>query len=114
MKYAEFVRELEVTFPELSCPENDLPHVCMGALVTLLVDASADAAKFTDALSRAVQFIERAASSEDPEVVNLVEVSFIESLHLLGPTCGALLEWLGPHGQAARSRYESRWGRICP
>lgn len=49
-----------------------------------------------DTLRRILEFIEEAAASEDRRVVELVQVSFLENLHQLGPESWAITKRLGP------------------
>jgi hypothetical protein len=110
MTYESFVPELRSAFPELHVWAPDLPHISMGDLVTLLVDAQADPERFKQLTDRALAFIERAGWSTDAQVVNLVAVSFLENLHLLGRSCVDVSGRLGPGGRRALKQVS---GPIC-
>src|SRR5712691_11269401 len=101
MRYEEFVPELEGAFPEITVHERDLPQLAMGDLVLLLVDARDDREKFVALSNRPLSFIDRAGLSDDERVVNLVAVSFLENLHMLGPACSAVAQRLGPGARRA-------------
>jgi len=111
MTYETFVEELSAAFPEMAFLEPDLPHVSMGQLVVLLKDARSTPDRFNETAERALAFIDRAGLSEDDRVVNLVAVSFLESLHNLGPQCREIANRLGPGGRRARKQVS---GEICP
>jgi hypothetical protein len=101
MRYEAFVSHLEETFPELVVRERDLPHLAMGQLVLLLKDATGDEVRFAALSNRVLDFIDVAASSDDERVVNLVAVSFLENLHMLGPACSRFVEILGSRARRA-------------
>src|SRR6266566_9211841 len=99
MRYESFVFNLEEAFPELVVHERELQHLAMGELVLLLKDATSDADRFNALADRVLDFIDTAAASDDEFVVNLVAVSFLENLHMLGPACGEFVRKLA-HGHA--------------
>lgn len=113
MKYEEFTRLLGESFPELEITDPDLPHVELGSLVDLL-RAQATAEHWNaDLAERVVQFLERASSSDDERVHDLVMVSFLENLGLLGEKCSELVMMFGSRTAALAAKYEDRWGTIC-
>jgi len=83
----------------------------MGQLVVLLKNARSAPGRFNETATRALAFIDRAGLSDDDRVVDLVAVSFLESLHTLGPHCREIADRLGPGGRRARKQVS---GEICP
>lgn len=86
--------------------KETLPHVLFGELVrfTKAVCGSSSEPKGQYAnpqniLKRILDFIEEAACSEDERVVELVQVSFMENLHQLGPYYQTITLRLGPKSQ---------------
>jgi hypothetical protein len=110
MSYESFVADLEEAFPELVVRERDLQHVAMGELVLLLQDATSDADRFNALADRVLDFIDRASASDDEFVVNLVAVSFLENLHMLGAACAEFVRKLGTRARRARRQVS---GPLC-
>lgn len=113
--YEDAVGEMQSALPEVIVSDPDLPHVAFGALCAHLAElARSGSSDYEPFLCRVLSFMERAAQSADARVQNLVEVSFLENLHLLGSRCVEVAGRLGPATQRLRTRYESEWGPICP
>jgi len=110
MRYESFVSDLEKAFPELALHERELQHLAMGELVLHLKDATSDGPRFNALADRVLDFIDTAAASDDEDVVNLVAVSFLENLHMLGPACGPFVQKLGTRARRARRQVS---GPLC-
>jgi hypothetical protein len=113
VKYEEFTKILGESFPELEIADPDLPHVELGALLTLLRTVASNKGWDATLVQRVVDFLERASSSEDERVRDLVTVSFLENLGLLGERCSELVRVFGPRTSALATEFERRWGSIC-
>jgi hypothetical protein len=111
MSYESFITDLQSAFPELRLREPNLPHMAMGELVILLENSRQAPARFKELSDRALCFVERAGSSADDRLVNLVAVSFLENLHTLGSDCHQVVDRLGPGGRRALKQVS---GSVCP
>src|ERR1700694_5020330 len=111
ISYETVIAQLTERVPEFRPEDPDLPHVAFGQLVSFLDErlrASASADASDPVLRKAVDFIEAAAQSGDEQVVDLVVVSFIENLHILGPNCRRVRGLLGARTQLLAAEYEAR------
>ena len=111
MRYDDFIKSLGTSFPELPISDPDLPHVALGMLVGLMRQPSDN---WNAELARRIaEFVERAASSPDKRLQDLVMVSFIENLGLLGERCHKMFALMGPRTSALAAAYERKWGTVC-
>jgi hypothetical protein len=112
------IAQLAERVPEFQPEDPDLPHVAFGQLVSFLDErlrATASAAASDPVLPRVVDFIEAAAASGDEKVTNLVMVSFLENMHILGLNCRRVRALLGPRTQRLADEYEKHFHeKVCP
>jgi hypothetical protein len=114
MTYETFITSLTDAIPEYRPGNADLPHVALGGLVSFLSgQRTGDPANFPTLLTAVARFAEEAAGSKDERIEDLLKVSFIENLHLLGPDCRLLVERFGPRVGRLLADYETEWGTVC-
>ena len=116
MDYETVIADLRAAVPEFTPHYADLPHVAFGELSTLLAEAATghDPARFESLVTRVLAFVEEVSNSEDPQLTNLVKVSFLENLHTLGRRCRDVVQRLGPRTEKLLWEYEAAWGKVCP
>jgi len=118
ISFETVIAQLAERVPEFHPEDPDLAHVAFGQLVSFLDErlrAAAPADASDPVLARIVDFIEAAAGSGDEKVTNLVMVSFLENLHILGPNCRRVRALLGPRTQRLAAEYEKHFHeKICP
>jgi hypothetical protein len=68
---------------------------------------------YAERRAEVIGFIEDAAMSGDPRIADLVKVSFIENLHLLGHDCQSTAQQLGPAARRLLDDYIAEWGAVC-
>jgi hypothetical protein len=114
LTYESVVDGLAKRVPGFHTEYRELPHVAFGDLVSFLNSARVSGAEseFDRLLFVILAFIEDMAASGDARLADLVEVSFLENLHNLGPKCPEVLRRLGPMTAHLRTKYEASWGRI--
>ncbi|MBI2387938.1 MAG: hypothetical protein HYV14_18275 [Elusimicrobia bacterium] len=101
--YENFVQELLATAPEtrgiyqkhLEDNGEALPHVFLGDVTRFVIDSYRTTN--TGLLSRLLDFLERAVSSPDDKLQELVVVSFLENLHQAGEDYEGVKRLLGPN-----------------
>ena len=112
LRYDDIVSRLLQKLPEFKVEYEELvemfgedvgPHVVFGALFHFVLEhcraLSAEPTPFSashDTLHRAFNFIEEAASSEDEDVENLVQVSFMEHMWQAGSEYETIVARFGP------------------
>lgn len=86
-----------------------------GGLVSKLADERRlNHSRYTERAVAVGRFIEEAAGSTDERVTDLIQVSFIGSLHLLGEECRKIVRGPGPRTAKLLADYENNWGKACP
>jgi hypothetical protein len=114
MNGENFTAELLSAVPEYNPDDPDLAHPTLGGLVSFIASERTRAPDRASAiLGRVLTFIESQAESADEDVRDLIKVSFLENLHLLGPDCREVVGNLGPASSKLLAEYEAQWGRVC-
>jgi hypothetical protein len=114
VRYEDFSQRLVEQIPEFADALREhqeyygetLNHVLVGELVRFLTqiysssnDLATQPAAHLDTVARILAFIEQAASSEDEKVMELIQVSLMESLYLAGPYYEPIVSRLGPNSR---------------
>jgi hypothetical protein len=104
LTYANIVKHLVAELPEFERAyrdelkhDADLPNMVFGMLTEFVVRQylTGQTGPGTP-FDRALRFLEEAMGSKDPEVQNLVWVSFLENLHIAGEDFEGIKARLGP------------------
>jgi hypothetical protein len=115
MDYETFVDDMKIALPWYEPSNPDLPHVALGGLVSNLAhERTANRVRYAGRVAEVLRFIEEAAASTDVRVDNLIQVSFIENLHLLGDDCANVISRFDPRTTKLHADYENEWGKVCP
>lgn len=117
MSVADLLRDLRLEIPEIG-PLIDghletfgqvLPHVLFGDVTRFAVDAHA--AGWEDVEGRCLCLLERALTDGDAEVVNVIEVSFIENV---GPWDNSVREWIATWPARLQAAADRQGGLVRP